>query len=83
MQAHREGKLFLKIFFCQTSSWFDSGLLPVRSFFTRAAACVRFWGAPDKPPFWAVLRDAGVDLINTDDLSGLEKFLRTGTLPSP
>lgn len=37
---------------------------------------VRFWGAPDFPPFWAVLRDAGVDLINTDDLAGLEKFLR-------
>jgi hypothetical protein len=36
---------------------------------------VRFWGAPDSPAFWTVLRDAGVDLINTDDLAGLEKFL--------
>ncbi len=37
---------------------------------------VRFWGAPDKPPFWRVLRNAGVDLINTDDLAGAEAFLR-------
>ncbi|HEY5912710.1 MAG TPA: phosphatidylinositol-specific phospholipase C/glycerophosphodiester phosphodiesterase family protein [Verrucomicrobiae bacterium] len=37
---------------------------------------VRFWGAPDKPPFWRVAREAGVDLINTDDLAGLETFLR-------
>jgi len=44
---------------------------------------VRFWGAPDNPGFWAFLRDAGVDLINTDDLSGLEKFLRTGKLAAP
>ena len=44
---------------------------------------VRFWGAPDKPGFWAFLRDAGADLINTDDLSGLEKFLRTGKVAAP
>ena len=38
---------------------------------------VRFWGAPDKSSLWATMRDAGVDLINTDNLPGLEKFLRT------
>lgn len=37
---------------------------------------VRFWGTPDTPAFWTVLWDAGVDLINTDDLAGLERFLR-------
>ena len=37
---------------------------------------VRFWGAPDKLSFWKVIRDAGVDLVNTDDLAGAEKFLR-------
>lgn len=37
---------------------------------------VRFWGAPDTPLFWRTLRHAGVDLINTDDLAGLESFLR-------
>lgn len=44
---------------------------------------VRFWGAPDQPVFWAMLRDAGVDLINTDSLPGLEKFLRTSKPPAP
>src|SRR5437773_460168 len=36
---------------------------------------LRFWATPDKPEAWALLYDAGVDLINTDDLKGLEKFL--------
>ncbi|MHB8519607.1 MAG: phosphatidylinositol-specific phospholipase C/glycerophosphodiester phosphodiesterase family protein [Limisphaerales bacterium] len=36
---------------------------------------VRFWGAPDFPAFWEVLWDAHVDLINTDNLAGVEKFL--------
>ncbi len=39
---------------------------------------VRFWATPEKIAVWAVLRDNGVDLINTDDLAGLEKFLRSG-----
>lgn len=37
---------------------------------------VRFWGAPDRLEFWQAMRAAGVDLINTDDLPGLAKFLR-------
>jgi Glycerophosphoryl diester phosphodiesterase family len=36
---------------------------------------LRLWGAPDKPAAWAALLDAGVDLINTDDLAGLQQFL--------
>ncbi|HEV2393127.1 MAG TPA: phosphatidylinositol-specific phospholipase C/glycerophosphodiester phosphodiesterase family protein [Verrucomicrobiae bacterium] len=36
---------------------------------------VRFWGAPDTPFFWRQLLDSGVDLINTDDLDGAQKFL--------
>jgi Glycerophosphoryl diester phosphodiesterase family len=39
-------------------------------------AKARFWGAPDKPAFWREMREDGVDLINTDDLAGAEKFLR-------
>jgi glycerophosphoryl diester phosphodiesterase len=35
---------------------------------------VRFWGAPDQPVFWRAMLDAGVDLINSDDLEGLQKF---------
>ena len=36
---------------------------------------VRFWGAPDQPAFWREMLANGVDLINTDDLAGLQKFL--------
>lgn len=44
---------------------------------------VRFWGAPDTPASWRVLWGAGVDLINTDDLAGLERFLRERSLTAP
>ena len=41
---------------------------------------VRFWATPDKPSparkaVWLELLAAGVDLINTDDLEGLQQFL--------
>ena len=36
---------------------------------------VRFWGAPDIPAFWKEMARSRVDLINTDDLEGAEKFL--------
>ena len=41
---------------------------------------VRFWATPDEPSpertaVWAELLAAGVDLISTDDLDGLRKFL--------
>jgi hypothetical protein len=39
-------------------------------------AKARFWGAPDTPAFWREMREQDVDLINTDDLAGAEKFLR-------
>ncbi len=38
---------------------------------------VRFWGTADNPAMWRVLRDAGVDQINTDDLRGLSRFLES------
>lgn len=42
---------------------------------------VRFWATPDLPgpqrdAVWRTLLDADVDYLNTDDLAGLEKFLR-------
>jgi len=37
---------------------------------------VRFWGAPDRLEVWRLLREVGVDLINTDNLPGLASFLR-------
>lgn len=36
---------------------------------------LRFWNTPDTPEAWAVLRAAGVDLINTDRLAELRDFL--------
>jgi hypothetical protein len=37
---------------------------------------VRFWNAPDTAVFWKEMRDDEIDLINTDDLAGVETFLR-------
>lgn len=36
---------------------------------------IRFWNTPDTPEAWRLLADAGVDLINTDHLTGLRDFL--------
>ena len=36
---------------------------------------VRFWGAPDQPTFWQVLLACDVDLINTDRLADLRRFV--------
>lgn len=41
---------------------------------------VRFWATPDRPSpardaLWRQLLSVGVDLLNTDDLEGLQKFL--------
>jgi hypothetical protein len=42
---------------------------------------VRFWATPDNETTWAALYEAGVDLINTDDLSGLSSFLQKNQQP--
>jgi hypothetical protein len=36
---------------------------------------IRFWATPDQSVVWKELLDAGVDLLNADDLAGLQKFL--------
>lgn len=38
---------------------------------------VRFWASPDVPAVWSALAAAKVDLINTDDLAGLNRFLQS------
>ncbi|MGW1378740.1 phosphatidylinositol-specific phospholipase C/glycerophosphodiester phosphodiesterase family protein [Streptomyces sp. NPDC002446] len=43
---------------------------------------LRFWATPDvagpaRTAVWTALREAGVDHLNSDDLAGLERFLRT------
>jgi len=45
---------------------------------------IRFWATPDqageaRDAVWSELLDAGVDHLNTDDLAGLEEFLRART----
>lgn len=52
----------------------------LREFVTKAhkqGRKIRFWETPDKPALWKELVAADVDLIGTDDLDALEKFLRT------
>jgi hypothetical protein len=39
---------------------------------------VRFWATPESPALWKELSAAGVDLINTDRLADLQKFLEQG-----
>lgn len=41
---------------------------------------LRFWATPDTTAAWRELHSAGVDLINTDDLPGLQEFLSTPAL---
>src|SRR5690606_16009772 len=36
---------------------------------------VRFWATPEKPEMWTELLQAEVDLIGTDDLDALSRFL--------
>jgi hypothetical protein len=56
----------------------DEDLTKLKSLVEKAHAqkrLIRFWAAPDNEIGWKTLRDAGVDLLNTDDLVGLAKFL--------
>ncbi len=39
----------------------------------------RLWAAPDHALGWRVLQEAGIDLINSDELKGLSAFLREPT----
>ena len=38
---------------------------------------VRFWAVPHSENLWQVFYNEGIDLINADDLPGLQKFLKT------
>ena len=45
---------------------------------------VRLWNLPrDNPAVWGPLYDAGVDLINTDDLAGLSRYLASRPQAGP
>lgn len=74
----------------QNFTWRGVGPIPrreraaLRRIVTTAHAArqqVRFWATPDQPgpardALWRELLAAGVDYLNTDDLAGLEAFLR-------
>jgi N-acyl-D-amino-acid deacylase len=69
----------------QTFKWHGKGPFPdaektkLRDIVTKAhekARRVRFWATPDQPIVWSQLLAADVDLINADDLAGLQAFLR-------
>jgi hypothetical protein len=65
-------------------AWRGAGEVPakererLRDIVRRAHArgrSVRFWATPENRALWQLLVDEQVDLINTDDLPGLEEFL--------
>lgn len=69
----------------RTFQWRGEGTMPadelarLKEIVTKAhqqGRRVRFWGAPDRPEMWRLLREVGVDLINTDKLAELAQFLR-------
>ena len=69
-----------------TFKWRGSGEMPaaerekLKQIVSRAhrdGRRVRFWGAPDEPAFWEQMLAHEVDLINTDNLPGLQKFLQS------
>ncbi|MEV7164121.1 phosphatidylinositol-specific phospholipase C/glycerophosphodiester phosphodiesterase family protein [Streptomyces microflavus] len=74
----------------QTFGWLGAGPFPraerdrLRTLVTaahREGRRIRFWATPDLPgpereAVWSELLAAGVDQLNTDDLAGLERFLR-------
>ncbi|MFD8062042.1 phosphatidylinositol-specific phospholipase C/glycerophosphodiester phosphodiesterase family protein [Streptomyces cyaneofuscatus] len=83
----------------QTFGWLGAGPFPraerdrlrtlVRAAH-REGRRIRFWATPDLPgpereAVWSELLAAGADHLNTDDLAGLERFLRarTGVAPTP
>jgi hypothetical protein len=68
----------------KTFKWMGDGPMPeaerakLRDFVARAhrhGRLVRLWATPEKAAVWQELRAAGVDLINTDQLADLRKFL--------
>ncbi|NEE48977.1 hypothetical protein G3M55_30805, partial [Streptomyces sp. SID8455] len=74
----------------QTFAWLGAGPFPraerdrLRTLVAaahREGRRIRFWATPDLPgpereAVWSELLAAGVDHLNTDDLAGLERFLR-------
>ncbi|MEU5370205.1 phosphatidylinositol-specific phospholipase C/glycerophosphodiester phosphodiesterase family protein [Streptomyces sp. NPDC005951] len=81
----------------QNFSWLGTGPFPraerdrLRALVTtahREGRRIRFWATPDvagpeREAVWSELLAAGVDHLNTDDLAGLEQFLRARSALTP
>lgn len=68
----------------QIALWYGRGDLPEAARQRLKAAVekahvqgrkIRFWATSDNPVVWRALYEAGVDLLNADDLAGLRAFL--------
>lgn len=68
----------------QLSPWDWTGPMPdavrvaLGDWVSRAHArgrLLRFWNVPDRPQVWGALLDAGVDVIGSDNLVGLQQFM--------
>lgn len=73
-----------------TFSWKGQGKMPAQESETlrhivedahTKGKLVRFWAAPQTKEAWTEFAADGVDLLNADDLAGLEKFLLTNPYP--
>ena len=71
-------------------TWRGNGPMPedqrehLREYVRKAHAAgrmVRFWATPEREALWDELRSADVDLIGTDELEKLAKFLREPVAP--
>ena len=68
----------------QVASWYGAGELSEEakeklSYYVKLAhdegRIIRFWATSNNPVVWETLYEAGVDLLNADDLEGLQQLL--------
>ena len=66
------------------SSWYGVGEMPPGDYVKlketvqqahNEGRIIRFWATSDNPNVWNALYEAGVDLLNADDLEGLQKLV--------
>ena len=66
---------------CQVNSYEEVDEAAIRRIYQLTAKAkaqgkkVRLWATPEDEQLWTILQDAGVGLINTDDLGRLRRFL--------
>jgi len=77
---------FVSTAFSDHATWNGKGVLTkaehekITSLITKVHAAgkkIRFWGAPDFPNAWLTFMNLKVDILGTDDVAGLSKFIAT------